>query len=202
MRPIDARIISLVFFAILSLQACSFVHHKPSGESASAPLQNVYDGDDYRRALFALKTGKDEEALTLFNTLSKAHPDFAPSYINVGLIEIKRGNLHTAESALLHAATLAPQQPEIYNSLGVIYRRLGRFDDAKKEYLKALQLAPDYANAQLNLGILYDIYLNDLNAALVHYEKYQTITGGDNIVVAKWVIDVKQRINRNIGSSK
>jgi len=95
-----------------------------------------------------------------------------------------------------------PQQPDIYNALGSIYRRTGRFDDAETAYLKALQLAPDYANAHLNIGILYDIYLSNLSAALNHYQRYQTISGGDNTVVNKWIIDVKQRLAKTMGAAK
>jgi tetratricopeptide (TPR) repeat protein len=191
-----------IIAAIASLNACSFVHHKPAIESPRASLQNDLSDGDYRRAITALKAGKDEEALNLFNAAAKAHPDFAAPYINVGLIEIKKDHLPAAETALLHAAKLAPRQPEIYNGLGIVYRRMGRFHDAETAYLTALQFAPDYADAQLNIGILYDIYLNNLNAALDHYERYEAISGGDNKLVAKWVIDVKQRMTRNIGSLK
>ena len=192
-----------VILAIAALAGCSLIRHKSSREEAQTSSQAAAaTGDDYRHALSALKAGKDEDALNRFEALSKSYPDFAASYINVGLIEIKRDNLHTAESALLHAAQLAPQQPEIYNGLGIIYRRTGRFNEAETAYLKALQLAPNYANAHLNIGILYDIYLNNLSAALDHYQLYQAISGGNNTVVDKWIIDVKHRLAKTMGASK
>ena len=202
MPATDIRKNIVIALAIISLNACSIVQHKPSTASSRTSVQAALSDDDYRRAVNDLKAGKDEEALELFNSAARAHPDFAAPYINVGLIETKRGNLHSAETALLHAATLAPRQPEIYNGLGIVYRRMGRFDDAETAYLKALQLAPDYANAQLNIGILYDLYLNNLGAALDHYQRYQTISGGNNKLVKNWIIDVKQRLAKDMGATK
>jgi len=202
MRPSEPWKTYAFIAAIISLNGCSLVHHKSADEPTATPVQAAISIDDYQRAIAALKAGKDQDALNLFDAVAKSHPDLAAPYINVGLIEIKQDNLHTAETALLHAATLAPEQPEIYNGLGIIYRRLGRFTDAEAAYLRAMRLAPDYANAHINIGILYEIYLNNLGAALQHYERYQAITGGHNDLVKKWIIDVRQRLARNTGAKK
>ena len=203
MPYVDACKNTAVILMIAVLAGCSLIQHKSTREEARNSSQTAaIAGNDYRHALSALKAGKDEDALNRFEALSKSYPDFPASYINVGLIEIKRDNLHTAETALLHAAQLAPQQPAIYNGLGIIYGRTGRFNEAETAYLKALQLAPDYANAHLNIGILYDIYLSNLSAALNHYQRYQTISGGDNTVVNKWIIDLKQRLAKTMGAAK
>lgn len=202
MPPVDAWKKIAIALAIISLNACSLVQHKSTAESTGVVLQTALTDGDYQRAVTALKAGKDADALNLFNAAARSHPDLAAPYINVGLIEIKRDNLHTAETALLHAATLAPEQPEIYNGLGIIYRRLGRFSEAEAAYLKALQSSPDYANAHLNIGILYEIYLNNLSAALDHYVRYQAITGANNELVKKWIIDVKQRLTKDTGATK
>jgi Flp pilus assembly protein TadD len=188
--------------ALIALGGCSFVQHGPSTASNSAAERSVLSKGEYRRAVNALKAGRNDDALDLFNSVARSHPDLAPPYINVGLIEIKKNNLHRAETALLRAATLSPEQPEIYNGLGIVYRRLGRFADAEASYLKALHFAPDYANAHLNLGILYEIYLNNLNAALDHYRRYQTITGSQNDLVKKWIIDVEHRLAVSMGAKK
>jgi len=49
---------------------------------------------------------------------------------------------------------------------------------------------------------LYDIYLNRLCAALDHYQHYQSISGGNNTVINKWIIDVKQRLAKTTGAAK
>jgi hypothetical protein len=48
---------------------------------------------------------------------------------------------------------------------------------------------------------LYDIYLNNPRAALDHYRHYQTISGGNNTVVIKWIIDVKHRLAETMGAA-
>ena len=188
-----------VFLAILA--ACSNAPPKPPGDSASMSKRTDQVQDHFERAIAKLKDGADEDALSLFNELANSHPDLAAPSINIGLIEIKRGNLDAAETALLRASTLKPELPVIYNELGIVYRRLGRFGESEAAYLKALQFAPDYAGAHLNLGILYDIYLGNLSAALEHYERYQTLTNAANDAVAKWIIDIRQRLNKGTGPS-
>ena len=200
---VDARKKCAVILMIVALHGCSLVQHKSTHQETGASSQAAaISGGEYHRAINDLKAGKVEDALNRFKALSESHPDFAASFISVGLIEIKRNNLRAAETALLHAAQLAPQQAEIYNGLGIIYRRTGRFNEAETAYLKALELAPDYANAHLNIGILYDIYLNNLSAALDHYQHYQTISDGNNTVVNKWILDVKQRLAKTMGAAK
>ncbi len=192
----------LYMVAVVTLCGCSLLSHKPSTVSTTAAGKGVLAGGNYQHAIADLKAGKDDDALKLFNAVMKAHRDLAPPYINVGLIEIRKDNLDAAETALQHAATLAPKQPEIYNGLGIVYRRQGRFNEAKDAYLKAIQVSPDYANAYLNLGILNEIYLNNLGAALDHYKRYQALTGGNNDMVKKWIIDVQQRLARSKGAKK
>jgi Flp pilus assembly protein TadD len=200
---VDVRKKISVILTIVVLHGCSLVQNKSTHEESGASSRAVtITGGEYHRAINDLKAGRDDDALSRFKAMSESHPDFAASYINIGLIEIQRDDLHTAETALLRAATLAPQQPEVYNGLGIIYRRTGRFKEAESAYLKALQFAPDYANAHLNIGILYDIYLNNLSAALDHYQRYQAISGGNNTVVKKWIIDVKQRLAKTMGAAK
>ena len=120
-----------VAVAVLSLNACALVAHQSTKTSAPQAAQSAMADSDYRRAVTAAKAGREEDASKLFTAVTKSHPDSAAAYINLGLIELKRDNLHTAKTALVHAAALAPRQPEVYNALGIVYRRLGRFDDAE-----------------------------------------------------------------------
>ena len=185
-----------------ALVGCAALRHTPQADSTAIDSHAAPATGDYPTAIDALKAGNDEEALKLFKAAAESHPEAAAPYVNIGLIELKQGNLHSAENALLRAAALAPEQPEIYNGLGVVYRRMGRFDDAKDAYLKALDYDPDYANAHLNIGILYEIYLNDLNAAREHYERYQALRSDGDDLVKKWLVDVKQRLARRGGENE
>ena len=52
----------------------------------------------------------------------------------------------------------------------------------------------------LNLGILNDLYLQDRKRALVLYDQYLAISGGD-AAVTKWVADLKNRKDDHVALS-
>jgi Flp pilus assembly protein TadD len=89
-----------------------------------------------------------------------------------------------------------PRRAVYYNELGIIYRKEGKFDDARRTYSKALEVDPDYALAQLNIAILYDLYLQDPKQALPHYQRYQQLLPKADATVAKWIIELQQRIRQ------
>ncbi len=44
-----------------------------------------------------------------------------------------------------------------------------------------------------NLGVLCDLYLRDLDCALAHYRRYQTLTEENDRRVALWIADLSRR---------
>ena len=75
----------------------------------------------------------------------------------------------------------------------MLLRKQGKFEEAESAYLKAVTVSPDYALAHYNLGVLNDLYLRRLDTALVHYERYQALSGEDK-QVTRWIADLKRRI--------
>ena len=73
-------------------------------------------------------------------------------------------------------------------------RQAGQFADAQAAYERALVLDPNFADAERNLAILHDLYLDDPQAALPHYERYQLLTQGADTQVTAWVAELKTRI--------
>jgi hypothetical protein len=59
--------------------------------------------------------------------------------------------------------------------------------------MKAVTVSPDYALAHYNLGVLNELYLQRLDSALHHFERYQEIVGGDE-QVEKWITDLQRRV--------
>jgi hypothetical protein len=59
--------------------------------------------------------------------------------------------------------------------------------------MKAVTASPDYALAHYNLGVLNELYLQRLDLALQHFERYQELSGEDE-QVSKWIADLKRRI--------
>ena len=70
------------------------------------------------------------------------------------------------------------------------------FLEAEAAYLKAVTAEPQYALAHYNLGVLYELYLQRLDDALRHFERYQALYGEDP-QVEKWITDLKRRVAAN-----
>jgi len=158
---------------------------------------------DYERALESLDSGHSNNAKQLLLDLTETYPEFSGPYANLGILYLHEGNLEAAEENLAKAVQINPHNAMAYNQLGILYRHTGRFDEARQAYNQALKINPDYANAHLNLGILCDLFLQDAQQALQHYERYLELTPGDNKQVSLWLADLKQRIaNNNISTNE
>ena len=155
----------------------------------------------YSRAISAVKAGQDKKAIQLFTGLTRDYPDFAASFTNLGLLYLKQEKLTEAEHAFNQAIILNPADAIAYNHLGIVLRQRGQFAQARNAYEKALGINATYASAHLNLGILNDLYLQNLDTALQHYQRYQDLTGDRDKQVAKWIIDLERRVqaSKNTG---
>jgi len=190
-----ASIRSAALLACLGLGACASGPSTPSGTAARAKAPPKAEAE-FKQAVVALQNGRDDDAQRLLLDLTHQYPKLAGPFTNLGLLYLKEGKLPKAQQALLQATTARPDDAVAYNQLGVVYRKLGKFKQAQQAYEQALKLKPNYADAHLNLGILYDVYFNDLAQALVHYEKYETLTANPDKMVAKWIIDLKRRVKK------
>ncbi len=183
----------IVFIALTQLlSACSTLH-----SSATPPAQDekiTILPQSYENAINAIKAGKSTEAEKLFTDITKTDPGFANAYTNLGLLHLKKKETSKAEDAFRKAITLNPQDSVAYNHLGILLREKGEFNESKAMYIQAIKHKSNYAIAYLNLGILYDLYLHELDEALVQYKQYQTITNNDDKLIDKWIIDLEQRI--------
>ncbi len=147
----------------------------------------------YEQAVAAMAAGDTVDAELRFQAFLLAYPGYPGAYVNLAIIFAGRGDDLATENSLNDALTLDPEHPATLNQLGMLLRRQGNFLDAEAAYLKAVTASPDYALAHYNLGVLNDLYLQRLDAALQHYERYQEIVGEDN-EVTKWIVDLTRRI--------
>lgn len=147
----------------------------------------------YERALAALKAGRFTEAERELATLALREPRFAGPHANLGILYHRTGRAVQAVEALDRAIRLNPERAAYHNELGLVHRNEGRFAEARQAYVRAIELDPNYAYAHLNLGILYDIYLQDGEKAMPHYERYKALVPAESATVAKWIADLKQR---------
>ncbi len=191
-RCTDYRQCGLAVLALsaLLLAGCATSPGRESIESRGVPhkAQTLYE-----QAVASMAAGDTIDAELRFQEFLLAYPDFPGAYVNLAIIFAGRGDDQATENSLTDALILDPQHPVALNQLGMLQRRQGKFLQAEAAYLKAVTASPDYALAHYNLGVLNDLYLQRLDAALLHYERYQEIAGEDNMV-SKWIVDLKRRI--------
>ena len=164
------------------------VVNKPGSQLDSQTQKN------YQAALAAMQNNQDASAEGLLTSVVKARPEFVEARTNLGIVLFRLGRYPRAEEELKRVIVDDPKNVIAYNYLGIVYRNNGQFMQAKDMYTQALNINAGYANAQLNLGILYDLYLRDLPKAMESYQRYQKLVPQEDPVVAKWIADLKRRI--------
>ena len=153
-----------------------------------------YNQQFYEQAVSALKQGETGLAIELLLTVSRDAPEKPYVFTNLGLAHFKLQQYDLAEAAFQQAVERNSGDAVAYNHLGILQRRQGRFEAARQSYQQALEINSNYALAHLNLGILLDIYLQNLEPALHHYQRYQALQGEANETVSGWIIDLERRL--------
>lgn len=165
-------------------------------EPIAAPADKVIDinQQNYEAGIAALKNNEITFAIELLEQATTSVPELEFAYTNLGLAYFKLEDFEKSEQAFQLAIKASDKDAVAYNHIGIIRRIHGEFDKAKTNYQKAISIDDSYAQAHLNLGILYDIYLQDLNAALRQYQQYQSLTNGENKSVGGWITDIQRQI--------
>jgi len=148
----------------------------------------------YEQAVAAMAGGDSIDAELRFQEFLLQYPDYPGAHVNLAIIFMSRGDLQAAENSLTDALIVDPVHAAALNQLGMLLRRQGKFPEAESAYSKAISANPGYALAHYNIAVLNDLYLQRLDVALEHYERYQELAGDDQ-QVTKWIADLKRRIS-------
>ena len=147
----------------------------------------------FEQAAAVMAAGDFVDAELRFKEFVLLYPDYPGAHVNLSIIHANNENDDATRAALDAALALDPDHPAALNQLGMLLRRNGNFLEAEAAYLKAVTVSPDYALAHYNLGVLNELYLQRLEAALQHFETYQSLVGEDK-QVEKWIADLKRRV--------
>jgi Tfp pilus assembly protein PilF len=147
----------------------------------------------YEQAVNSMASGDLLDAQLRFQEFLLQYPSFPGAHVNLAIIYSSGGDDKAAENSLTDALIIDPEHPAALNQLGMLLRRQGKFRDAESAYTRAVTADPDYALAHYNLGVLNELYLQQLDLALQHFERYVEL-GGDDDQVTKWIADLKRRI--------
>lgn len=156
-----------------------------SGSAASA---------EYHQGIRHLQDGQFDQARIVMVRLSERHPSLSGPRVNAGLSWLRQDQPEKAVEQFEMAVKANPSNPYAWNLRGVALKELGRFMDARSSYERAIALDPLYAGAHFNLGVLADLYLQDYELAIRHYETYQSLQRTPDQAVANWIGDLKNRI--------
>ncbi len=175
---------------------------EPEAEAVPEAEPVDYNQQFYEEAVAALKGGDTALALELLRQVSSDAPDKPFVFTNLGLAYFKLQKLDMAEQAFQQAVEINDDDAVAHNHLGILQRHKGEFQDARNRYQRAIEINANYARAHLNLGILFDIYLQDLDQALQHYRKYQSLVSEEDTQVAGWIVDIERRLKSGGAASQ
>jgi len=151
---------------------------------------------DYRAALEQMERENDAAAASRFEAFVTQYPGYPGAYVNLAIIYDRQNRTEEALWLLDQALAADPDAVYALNRLGLIKRRQGQFSEAETAWIKATQADPQYAYAWYNLGVLYDLYLQDLPAALDNYQRFQQLSDAadQDLMVNRWIEDIERRI--------
>jgi Flp pilus assembly protein TadD len=103
----------------------------------------------------AFSVGDLETAEVRFALAIEYHPRFTEAWVNLGLVELRRGNFVLAKKDFEKARSLNSDLPAPHHALGLLADRRGDIEVAEKHYKEALKVDPGFAPARANLGRSY-----------------------------------------------
>lgn len=151
---------------------------------------------DFEEAVLLLKEEDYHNAIEILEKVIEQSPGVTAPYINLGIAYQKIDDQEKAEKQFISALELFPGHPVASNQYGLLLRKKGKFNEARNIFEQALAVYPSYYPVHRNLGILYDLYLNDSEKALEHYEIYYEYVPED-AKVKIWIVDLRIRLGLN-----
>lgn len=100
----------------------------------------------------ALASGDLETAEARFALALEYHPRFIEALVNLGLVEMQRGNFERARLEFERARRINADLAQPHHALGVLAERERRPDVAAEHYREALRVNPGFAPSRGNLA--------------------------------------------------
>ena len=142
------------FDECVKLQSIGNLKKAESGYRQLIQEENVSPDVLCNLGIICAKTGRDEEALSLFKKTINLKPDFSIVYNNLGLIFTKKQKNNEAIKNFLVALKI-DQHTKTYFNLALVYEKIGKIKQAIENYKLALKIDSKNAEALCNLGNLY-----------------------------------------------
>ncbi len=100
----------------------------------------------------ALARGDLSTAEARLSVALEYSPRFVEAWVNLGYVELRRGNFEQARRDLVKARSLNHDIPAPHHALGLLAEEQGDGPEAERCYRRALQVDPGFAPARANLA--------------------------------------------------
>lgn len=191
--------IKLLVVAFL-LTSCATTTNETTTISSSglSPLeQSDSERKKYKKALTLLNNNKLDSAKDIFQQFKEERPELAGPYANLAIIALKNNEPEKAFELVKIALTKNPNLAQALNLLAYLEQISGEIISAEKHYKEAIKNKNDYAIAHYNIALLYDVYLQDIESAIPHYERYMQLINNEDKKTADWLEQIKRQKNNS-----
>lgn len=188
--------IKLFVVALLLTSCATTTETSIVSSSGSSPFeQSDSERKEYKKALTLLNNNKLDAAKDIFQQLKENRPELAGPYANLAIIALKKNEPEKALELVKIALSKNPDLAQALNLLAYLKQVSGEIKEAEKHYKEAIRNKNDYAIAHYNIALLYDVYLQDIESAIPHYEKYLKLINNEDKNTADWLEQIKQQKN-------
>ena len=105
-------------------------------------------------ARFLENLGRPRDALAALERATRAAPDSAQAWTELGIASLKQGQAEHAATALERAVSLQPDAARAWHALGNARRAAGDLDGAEAAFRTTVGLTPGSGAAWVNLGVV------------------------------------------------
>lgn len=114
--------------------------------------QPIPDEARFLHGVVLSKLERNQEAIAVFEAMTREHPELPEPYNNLAVLYGKRGEFHKARDALLSAINTHPSYARAYENLGNIYAKM-----AISAYNRALELDKKQKPEPIVLAMIEEI---------------------------------------------
>jgi len=185
--------IKLLVITILLTSCASTKESTSISSSGLNPLeQSDSERSQYKNAITLLNNNKLDAAKEIFLEFKAERPELAGPYANLAVIALKNNEPNKALELVKIALTKNPNLAQALNLLAYLEQINGEIKSAEKHYKEAIKNKADYAIAHYNIALLYDIYLQDIESAIPHYERYMSLINKEDKKTTDWLEQLKR----------
>jgi len=185
--------IKLTLVALLLSSCATTTETTTVSSSGINPLeQSLSEKSEYKKALTLLNYDKLDAAKEMFQQFRSDRPELAGPYANLAIIALKNNEPEKALKLVKLALTKNPNLAQALNFLAYLEQVSGEIKSAEKHYKEAIKNKNNYAIAHYNIALLYDVYLQDIERAIPHYERYMKLINNEDKNTADWLEQIKR----------